>query len=429
MRAQIYPADANTIVSLLDINLPRPGEDPAADAAPPFEILEAGTGHGALTMHLARAIHGANPAVPASLRAALAAAEYVTPKEPKTLWDSAAAAAAATPSQGALPDPSTTASPPTTPEPHSLVLPDTATAAAYQAYLASSRRAMIHTLDINSGHSRLAHANVKNFRRAMYLPDITFHVGRVPAYLRRRLAAAQAAPSPIPAAPGETGGGDDLAQTASLSRREPFLAHAVLDLPSPFHPPTLALLAASLRTNGTLLVFCPSVSQLADAAELLFNATAPLSAARDARGRARRETLLPFRQERVVQLPRGTLDMAAHAEGLAGTAAGAGGMDWAVEAEEVADYDRPLPDGSPVVRVVTRCRPAVGVMHFTGGAFVGVYRKLVPTERQLAHMDELIRRGEVEEAARAERAALAREAENDKRDARQKRRKEDSASW
>ncbi|KFX96568.1 hypothetical protein V490_03275, partial [Pseudogymnoascus sp. VKM F-3557] len=59
----VYPADANLIVSLLDLNPTVP--DPSSSSpSPPLEIFEAGTGHGALTLHLARAIHAANPAPP-----------------------------------------------------------------------------------------------------------------------------------------------------------------------------------------------------------------------------------------------------------------------------------------------------------------------------------------------------------------------------
>ncbi|KAJ5987724.1 hypothetical protein N7481_002934 [Penicillium waksmanii] len=46
----IYPYDANLIVSLLDLH-PNP---PAAGVnKPQIEILECGTGHGSLTLHLA----------------------------------------------------------------------------------------------------------------------------------------------------------------------------------------------------------------------------------------------------------------------------------------------------------------------------------------------------------------------------------------
>ncbi|KAI9726572.1 MAG: hypothetical protein M1828_000939 [Chrysothrix sp. TS-e1954] len=56
----IYGGEANLIVSLLDIHA-EPLAPTELCSTPPFEILEVGTGHGSLTLHLARAIHAANP--------------------------------------------------------------------------------------------------------------------------------------------------------------------------------------------------------------------------------------------------------------------------------------------------------------------------------------------------------------------------------
>ena len=50
------------IVSLLDIHVDTFSPGPVKEA--PLEILEAGTGHGGLTLHLSRAIHAANPPLP-----------------------------------------------------------------------------------------------------------------------------------------------------------------------------------------------------------------------------------------------------------------------------------------------------------------------------------------------------------------------------
>src|SRR5215469_15842918 len=60
---QIYPPDANTIVNLLDLH-PDSARDSKEKDRRRLEILEAGTGHGGLTLHLARAIHAANPPAP-----------------------------------------------------------------------------------------------------------------------------------------------------------------------------------------------------------------------------------------------------------------------------------------------------------------------------------------------------------------------------
>ncbi|KAK6351529.1 hypothetical protein TWF718_004687 [Orbilia javanica] len=53
----IYPADASAIVQSLDLHV-------SAEVDPeegPLEVLEAGTGHGSLTLHLARALHTGHP--------------------------------------------------------------------------------------------------------------------------------------------------------------------------------------------------------------------------------------------------------------------------------------------------------------------------------------------------------------------------------
>jgi tRNA (adenine57-N1/adenine58-N1)-methyltransferase len=111
----IYPSNTNIIVSLLDINPPKKGEE--------IHILEAGTGHGALTLHLARAIHGCNPPIPVD-------ADTTAIKE----WK-------------------------------------------------STRTAVLHTLDISAKHSAHAVEVVKGFRHGVYAPHVDFHVGDIPTFL------------------------------------------------------------------------------------------------------------------------------------------------------------------------------------------------------------------------------------------------------
>ncbi|KAM0558212.1 hypothetical protein ACHAPJ_004896 [Fusarium lateritium] len=196
----IYPHDANTIVSLLDLNVSRPGEeehdlDPD-QPPPPFEIFEAGTGMGSLTLHLARALHAGNPAVPPSLRNTLCSARYKADEFGLDL----------------------------SPEDQ----------AAFDSYRAS-RRAILHTLDRNHKHSRAAHKLVRYFRRSLYFPAVDFHIGSIDEYISSRLA-----------------------QTDN----KPFLSHAILDLPSA-HDHAAQVIQA-LHPNGLLAIFTPSISQIAD---------------------------------------------------------------------------------------------------------------------------------------------------------------------
>ncbi|ROT35545.1 adenine-N(1)--methyltransferase [Sodiomyces alkalinus F11] len=260
----IYPQDATLIVSMLDLNLPVPGEDPVADAGPPVEIFEAGTGMGCLTLHLARAIHGANPAVPPELREALCAAPYAKGR--------------------LLRETATDASPDLGSMPHGLDLPSPDLQSQLETHLAG-RRAIIQTLDINPSTSRQAHGVIRNFRRAQYLLDIDFHVSTIRSYLAPRLA--------------QSGG-------------EPFLAHAILDLPSATEHADLAIRA--LRPDGKLIVFTPSITQAIEAVVWAEESTQPVY------------------MDRVIELPESTW-----AEGFHDSV---GGREWDIRSVMPRKYAR-----------------------------------------------------------------------------------------
>lgn len=112
----IYPLDAAAILSLADIHVDETG--------PVTQYLEAGTGHGSLTLAICKAIHAANgPARAAATAAAVAGAEV---------------------------DPS--------------------------AETPDLRKAILHSIDRNATHSRTGRHNVRDFRRGMYRQDVEFHV-------------------------------------------------------------------------------------------------------------------------------------------------------------------------------------------------------------------------------------------------------------
>jgi hypothetical protein len=153
-------------VSLLDIHVDTPSAAPNKE--PPFEILEAGTGHGALTLHLSRAIHAANPPIPRS-------PSYVTSEE----------------------------------EPEDAVYLGESLSDLQESGLVSwkqNRRAIIHTLDISAKHSKHAKKIVEGFRHGMYAGNVDFHVGDVSEWIAK--------------------------QKASRKTEEPFLSHVFLDLPN-----------------------------------------------------------------------------------------------------------------------------------------------------------------------------------------------------
>lgn len=95
-----------------------------------IEILEAGTGHGALTLHLARAIHAANVG-----------------------WDMPGADDIQTATETSRP----------------------------------RHRAVVHTIDISSKYSEHAVKTIGGFRRGIYTHDIQFHIGDVSEWIDRQI--------------------------------------------------------------------------------------------------------------------------------------------------------------------------------------------------------------------------------------------------
>jgi tRNA (adenine57-N1/adenine58-N1)-methyltransferase len=146
-RCQIYPSDTNLIVSLLDIHVDRPSS--IVDDSPPLEILEGGTGHGALTLHLARAIHAGNPPLPTFT----SYSSNEESEDPVYQGDSLAD------------------------------LQD-----SNLEFWKKSRRAIVHTLDISKQHSKHAKKIVEGFKGGMYAGNVEFHVGDVSPWLEQQKA-------------------------------------------------------------------------------------------------------------------------------------------------------------------------------------------------------------------------------------------------
>ncbi|UQC84531.1 tRNA (Adenine-N(1)-)-methyltransferase [Colletotrichum lupini] len=308
----IYPQDANLIVSFLDLNLPVPGEDPDFDAGPPVEIFEAGTGMGALTLHLARAIHGANPPLPPRLRDALCTAPYARNTLRKEVAsDETAEEEGEKEVHKAVP--------------HALDIEDPELAALYKEHL-SSRRAILHTLDVNPTSSRMAHGLVRHFKRGLYLSDVDFHVCTIRSYLAWRLA--------------QNGG-------------EAFLSHVILDLPASQDYAELAVKA--LQPDGKVVIFFPSITQILD-----FVVWA-------------KDTEQPLVQDRVVELQTSTSGDDMFQDGT-------GGRNWDVKVVNIRKAIERGETGAAARGIV--CRPKVG-SRVVGGGFVAVFTKLPPTAAKL----------------------------------------------
>lgn len=154
--APIYATYASTIVSLLDIHAepynPESDPNPTTPNAttPTFQILEAGTGHGSLTLHLSRAISPSNPPLPASLKPV---------PSPKRIYRA-----------GEESDDDITPPSP-----------------ALQTWR-SQRRAVLHTIDIDPLNRRHADQLIRSYRSAVYWPHIDFHVSDVKDWIASRLA-------------------------------------------------------------------------------------------------------------------------------------------------------------------------------------------------------------------------------------------------
>lgn len=264
----IYPADANLIVSLLDLH---PNAIESEDSTPRLEILEAGTGHGALTLHLSRAIHAANTAMRVN-------------SQDVDEWK-------------------------------------------------AQRRAVIHTVDVSSQFSAHAQTVVEGFKHGIYSRNVDFHIGDVSAVLKT------------------------LRQSRNTSS---FLSHAFLDMPAA--DAHLATVADTLRTDGTLIVFNPSITQIIACATKV------------------KEEGIPLDLEKVVEL---------------GVNGGSGGRDWDVrfvrprlteqsrgrllstatdssDGEESLDLRIPAPVADRAWSLV--CRPKVGE-RIVGGGFLGIWKK------------------------------------------------------
>ncbi|KAE9379789.1 hypothetical protein N431DRAFT_398277, partial [Stipitochalara longipes BDJ] len=296
----IYSQDANLIVSLLDLNPTVPNPKRATQDL--LEIFEAGTGHGALTLNLARAIHGANTAAP------------TIPEEAETV--------------DATPD---------------LI---ERRKEIYQEWK-TNRRAVIHTLDCSGRHSAHAETVVKNFRHGIYYPHIDFHVASIDEYLSSRLAETDSAP---------------------------FLDHAILDLLDIHY--YFDIVGKALKANGTLITFCPSITQINAGVTFV------------------RQNGLPLFLEKVVEV---------------GGAVGVGGREWDVRpvkprallkarVEDVKlsdgleeDLAQGSEDSSPAASPSHTpasddsgwemvCRPKVG-LRIAGGGFVGVWRKMTDSSK------------------------------------------------
>lgn len=137
----VYAAYASHIVSLLDINPPTPTTTSGHSGKPErLEILEAGTGHGSLTIHLARAIAAGNKPPPG----------VYLPEERHT--------------EASLEQLSE----------------------EWASWL-NERQAIVHTVETTPKCSRDAETLIRGFRQGLYWPHVNFYTGDVDEWLQNQL--------------------------------------------------------------------------------------------------------------------------------------------------------------------------------------------------------------------------------------------------
>lgn len=270
----IYSFDAQAIVSLVDLHIDYV-EPPLNDndKINPLQFLEAGTGHGSLTLAISKALHPAN-------------------------------------------------------------------ALAHYAKDLNLRGAILHSIDCNLSHSITGKRTLKGFRRGMYYNNVEFHVSESPSNWIK------------------TNDGQNWLERELINKKllnlnsenidsydpdEPnaFLSGIFLDMPN-YHEEMIKLVPY-LKTGGFIIVFCPSITQILDAIDLIASENEKLN-------KLNPPTSLHLEHERTIQLLDG---------------AGGGLKEWDTRRAFIRATGK----------IGYSVRPKVGVRTVAGG-FVAIWRKL-----------------------------------------------------
>lgn len=325
-----------------------------------MEILESGTGHGSLTLHLARAIQAANstpPRVPDKSQVRYVQNRPLRPDEEK-------------PKAGEQSDASRDSKD---------EQEDQAQQQQQQEWddWRASRNAIIHTIDVSPKYSHHAEKIVRGFRQGIYAGNVDFYVGSVESWISEQVQQRRISP-PSSSTSGASGGilsrvKDTITQ--QKQQEQAFLSYAILDMPSAHH--RIPLVAPILKRNGLLVVFMPSITQIGDCLELI------------------RRQGLPFVQERVVELGAGLTGGRLWDVRFAVKKSRADPASWSSSSAPVSEEETetpqqeedsspdttPTPTPSPTPSStqeedsVLVCRPKVGT-RIVGGGFVGIWRRI-----------------------------------------------------
>lgn len=302
-------------MSLLDIHVLPPGPESA-----PLEILEAGTGHGSLTLHLARAIHAANtqpPPIPTKSQVRILANRPVRP------YADAEETTSAEDKQGE---------------------DEQSQQQKQWDEWRAQRQAVIHTVDVSSKFSTHAEKTVRGFRRGLYAGNVDFHVGPVEEWIA------------------------DQTRQRSNSKAA-FLSYAILDMPSAHQ--RIPHVAPVLKRDGVLVVFMPSITQIGECVQLIAREKLPfvmdkvvelgtgLSNGRmwDVRIAVKKSRADPSSWARE------------NKEGKESSEGSSEGPEGSSEAPS-ENPSEPAADDNVLV-----CRPKVG-LKIVGGGFIGIWRRI-----------------------------------------------------
>ncbi|GME84895.1 unnamed protein product [Ambrosiozyma monospora] len=119
----------------------------------------------------------------------------------------------------------------------------------------SKRGAVLHTIDCRENHSARGAITINKFRRGMYSNDVEFHVSESPTkWLEEESTEYAALSKPT----------EDLLE---FEDKEAFLSGAFLDMGG--FDEHLRSVAKHLKLDAPLIIFCPSISQIMQALELL----------------------------------------------------------------------------------------------------------------------------------------------------------------
>ena len=330
------------MVSLLDIHVQPPTVH--SQDLPTLEILEAGTGHGALTLYLARAVHAANAHITRDSGQVNEANIENHPIDPYVEDDVAR-------------DLNESGNP------RSRSHRDAKSFEGLSEEEKASRKAIVHTIDISAPHSKAAKKIVQGFRQGMYARNVEFHVGDVSDWISEQQEAR--------------------ASQFSGTTENAFLSHAILDMPA--SDQHMEKVSSVLHVDGVLMLFNPNLGQIMRAVNVV------------------REKKLPLTLSSVLELgpsmtggrawdvravrPR-ALVKAEKARSESG-----GNMEDAVEVSSVEPTTKHALEEQSLVRTSERdktevpkqngrgwetiCRPMVGE-RIVGGGFLGVWKRMKP---------------------------------------------------